>query len=110
MNLDNNLSLEKLKASGIYRRATLQLGIYAQHLGSANGLQCKTLKVDTIKRYIQNVSDFVTNFGTPPVTTVTKRATPEGAHFMSPASQSWQAGKPASPCPKWIVTAMPRQR
>ena len=67
MNWTDNLSLEKAKASGNYRRATLRLGVYAQHLGSANGLQCKTLKVDTIKRYVQNVSDFFTNFGTPRV-------------------------------------------
>ena len=67
MRWTDDLFLETAKASGNHRRATLQLGMYAQHLGSANGLLCKTLKVDTIKRYIQNVSDFFTNFGTPRV-------------------------------------------
>jgi hypothetical protein len=44
------------------------------------------------------------------VKTATKSVTQGGAHFMSPARQNWQAGKPASPRPKWITPAMPRQR
>ena len=56
---DDDLTL----ASVPRRRGTLQLAMYAWHLGSGNSLKCKSIKVDTIKKYILDVARFLALFG-----------------------------------------------
>ena len=48
------------------RRGLLQLSLYAQHLGTGSTIMCRTIKVDTIKKYILSVAQFLSLFGDHP--------------------------------------------
>jgi hypothetical protein len=41
------------------RRCLLQLGMYAQHLGTGSTLFCRVIKVETIKHYVRDVASFL---------------------------------------------------
>jgi hypothetical protein len=63
MKWQDDLTLEVALEKGQRRRGLLQLCMYALHIGSANGLLCKTLRVGTIKQYIGNIASFLALFG-----------------------------------------------
>ena len=48
------------------RRGLLQLGMYAQHLGTGNTVLCRCIKVATIKLYILAAATFLALFGDHP--------------------------------------------
>jgi hypothetical protein len=60
MNWTDDITLEGANK----RRALLQLGMYAQYLGTGSTLYCRQIKVDTIKKYIRDVARFLALFGT----------------------------------------------
>jgi hypothetical protein len=45
------------------QRGLLQLAMYTQHLGTGSNLQCRTIRTDTIKKYIAVAASFHALFG-----------------------------------------------
>jgi hypothetical protein len=48
------------------RRGLLQLAMYAQHLGTGSNLVCRTIRTDTIKKYVTVAASFHALFGPHP--------------------------------------------
>ena len=56
LNWDDDYTSETMPS----HRSLIQLALlYAQHLGTGSTIMCRTIKVDTIKKYILSVSQFL---------------------------------------------------
>ena len=50
-----------------HRRKTLQMCMYAVHLGTGSTLLCRSIKAGTIKAYVRDIARFLMRFGEHPI-------------------------------------------